>query len=80
MCNCEMGECRTIRAGVIAADTQSFCVALDVFVVEFDPKGPTQIRLPNCVLQPPSSICKPVGHLKKEGGCWNGTEERMTIK
>lgn len=66
--------CRTIRAGVITADAQSFRIALDVFVVEFDPKGPTQIRLPNCVLQSPSSICKPVRHLRKEGGGWDGIE------
>lgn len=66
--------CRTIRAGVITADAQSFRVALDVFVVEFDPKGPTQIRLPNCVLQSPSSICKPVRHLRKDRGCWDGIE------
>lgn len=60
------GSGPTFRAAVVAADAQPLRVALDVFVVELDPEGPAQVRLPHCVLQPPPRVRKPVRDLKAE--------------
>ncbi|MEQ2210341.1 hypothetical protein XENOCAPTIV_012127, partial [Xenoophorus captivus] len=74
---------RTFGAAAVTADTQPLCVALNVFVVEFDPERPAQVRLPHCVLQASPGVGKPVGHLrgtKQEVGTHSKQEHMLMFE
>lgn len=55
----------TVWVGVITAHAQSLRISLDVFIVQFDPQRPAQVRLSHGVLQPPPGVRKPVGNLHR---------------
>lgn len=72
---------RTLGAAVVAADAQPLGVALNVFVVEFDPQRPAQVRLPHRVLQASPGVGEPVGHLRgtKQEGDTHGKQEDVLM-